>query len=67
MYSGNTASGIVVKNNIFEDNKTGDFAGQYVFASEEDAVGYGNSAAQKLVKSLCKPGSYTWRVTNIQQ
>ena len=47
------------------DNKTGDYAGQYVFASREDAEGYGNSSAQKLIKSLCVPGRHKWCVSEI--
>ena len=29
------------------DEKNGDYAGKYIFSTEEDAVGYGNSFAQK--------------------
>ncbi len=45
------------------DHETGRYAGQYVFASKEDAEGYGNSFAQKLVKRLCIPGKHSWNVT----
>ncbi len=48
------------------DENTGTYAGQYVFAREEDAVGYGNSAAQKLVRSLCVKDHYHWKIIKIK-
>ena len=47
------------------DEKTGVFAGRYVYATCKDAEGYGHSIAQKLVKSLCVPEKHNWWVEKI--
>ncbi len=47
------------------DETTGVYAGQYIFDSRENAMGYGNSFAQKLVKKLCLKGFYRWQAVEM--